>query len=276
MRHKYDVFISHKHTDAEGRLTEDAKVAEGLHDALTRCGLHVFLSHVSLAQTGASDYQQAIDSALDEASVLVAVTTKIGHLEAEWVRYEWSSFVKDTLSGFKLDCRVFVYSAGVRPVDLPRALRQFQVVLDGPSAADDLVRFVCGNPVVNDAPAVVNSDMLSSASSDGDCEIRIVLVDLRHRWWGAVKVAPPALIMLDGTVVPTGHVRNRMGCEHEVLCKIVPYGSHELYVAWRGVQPGDLLRKFTVDKATLVIEIMYLGAVTNLVTGKTGWQVTFK
>jgi hypothetical protein len=72
-------------------------------------------------------YKPAIESALDEAPVLIAVTTAPGHITSEWVKYEWDSFHNDILSGLKKNGRIFVYLEGMSASALPRALRQCQV-----------------------------------------------------------------------------------------------------------------------------------------------------
>ena len=123
----YQVFISFKHLGADGRPTRDSHLAQDLYQFLSDRGFRVFFSNKSLEQAGESMYKPAIESALDEAQVLIAVTTRPEHITSEWVRYEWDSFHNDILSGLKKNGRIFVYLDGVSPSALPRALRQCQV-----------------------------------------------------------------------------------------------------------------------------------------------------
>ncbi len=117
-------------------------LASYIHRILMTRGIRVFYSGFSLEKLGVSDYKKAIDRALDSARVLVVVGTSVDNLNSEWVRYEWDSFFNDILSGRKPEGRVFAYLDGVRPSDLPRALRQSQAIIDGPGSFDHLYAFV--------------------------------------------------------------------------------------------------------------------------------------
>lgn len=119
-----DVFISFKHS-SDGANASDARLASDLYDELISRGLSTFFSPVTLAATARSDYSRAIDEALDQAHVLVAVGSSQANFEASWVRYEWESFLNDQRSGVKPRATLFSLSQGCRPRDLPRALRQY-------------------------------------------------------------------------------------------------------------------------------------------------------
>lgn len=138
----YEVFISFKYLDESGNPTVDSELARQVYEHLTDRGLTVFLSTVSLEQSGIAAYKAAIDDALDSAKVLISVGTKSEHLNSKWVKYEWDSFFNDIISGVKPDGRVFVYADGIRLIDLPRALRQMQCVPHGAESLDRLYRFV--------------------------------------------------------------------------------------------------------------------------------------
>jgi hypothetical protein len=68
---------------------ETPEIAAEVYDFLTGEDLSVFLSAFTHEQLGASDYPSPIDSALESASVLLAIGTSADHLNANWVRYEW-------------------------------------------------------------------------------------------------------------------------------------------------------------------------------------------
>ena len=106
---KFDVFISFKNTDEFGNSTPDALMAEELYHSLICKNITVFYSNYSLGILGAAQYKAAIDSALDEATVLVAVGTSAENLNSNWVRYEWDSFYGDILSGQKKGQVIFLY-----------------------------------------------------------------------------------------------------------------------------------------------------------------------
>jgi|TARA_Y100000310_G_scaffold212110_1_gene212917 hypothetical protein len=91
----YQVFISRKNLDREGNSTEEVALARELYDHLTSLDIEVFLDDVSLIQQGTSGYKKAIDDALDEAQILIAVGTSRANLESERVRYEWDGFFND-------------------------------------------------------------------------------------------------------------------------------------------------------------------------------------
>jgi hypothetical protein len=122
----YDVFISFKNLDERGVPTRDAQLANEVYNFLRSKGLSVFISTVTLESLGVSNYKKAIDDALDAASIMVAVGTSTENLNSEWVRYEWDGFYNDILSKKKPGGKVFAYISGLRPAELPRALRQTQ------------------------------------------------------------------------------------------------------------------------------------------------------
>jgi hypothetical protein len=138
----FDVFISFKNSDENGLPTRDAKLAGQVYGKLSSKGLRVFFSSESLEQLGVSDYKKTIDSALDAASVLVAVGTSARNLSSEWVRYEWDGFYMDVLNRVKPEGKVFTYIEGMQPADLPRSLRQGQIFVHSEEALQRLYEFV--------------------------------------------------------------------------------------------------------------------------------------
>lgn len=137
-----EVFISFKNTDAHGAPSAESAIAQELFNQLERQRLKVFFSNVSLEQMGASDFRRAIDDALDAAKILIVVGTTHENINSEWVRYEWSSFHNDILSGVKPDGKLFVYVKDIPFQDLPRLLRQAQVFSHQPNAMASLCNFV--------------------------------------------------------------------------------------------------------------------------------------
>lgn len=122
----YQVFISRKKLDDAGEKTEEVELSLELYRHLTDLGIETFLDDVSLIEKGASRYKREIDDALDSARILVAIGTSRANLESEWVRYEWDSFFNDIISGVKPNGQVVSLVSGIKPAELPRALRQAQ------------------------------------------------------------------------------------------------------------------------------------------------------
>ena len=122
---KFDVFLSFKNTDEAGNKTPEVAMAEELYESLTANGLKVFFSNYSIGILGAAQYKAAIDSALDEATLLIAVGTSLENLNSSWVRYEWDGFYGDILSGQK-NGQLISYIDKMSTHELPRTLRQLQ------------------------------------------------------------------------------------------------------------------------------------------------------
>jgi|APTNR8051073442_1049403.scaffolds.fasta_scaffold08257_2 hypothetical protein len=154
-----DIFISFKNLDDQGRPTRDFEIAAEVHDYLTSKGLSVFFSAVSLERLGQSAYKRAIDDALDEASVVVAVGTTKDHLESKWVRYEWDGFFNDILGDAKPEGRVFTYVEGLLPKQLPRSLRQTQTFLHSPpDSLQKLYNFITAGAIPSAENEAQNDD----------------------------------------------------------------------------------------------------------------------
>ena len=140
---QYDVFISFKNTDDDGKPTRDSQIAGELRDELTRRGLRVFFSNESLRQLGAADFGREIDEALEDADVLVLIGTLEKHLKGEWVRHEYETFQQLIRNRRKPNGRLFVYSEGLPLDKLPVALMRQQVVEhDAPTSFDELFEFI--------------------------------------------------------------------------------------------------------------------------------------
>ena len=139
---KVQVFLSYKNTDAEGKMTRDAVLAEELYEELEKRGIKVFYSSQSIKRLGEAHYKIAIDKALDEAVVLVAVGTSADNLNSNWVNYEWDSFYGDILSGRK-DGQVLSFIERMKAADLPRTLRRCQSFNRAESSVEDVSDFIC-------------------------------------------------------------------------------------------------------------------------------------
>lgn len=116
---RWNIFIS--------KNSNDENHARQVHEFLTTNGLNAFLSEVSLPQLGLSDFQEAIEQALEECEHLVVVTSSKENLESRWVRAEWRMFLNELRSGRKTGNVLTVLAGNMTITDLPLSLRSFQV-----------------------------------------------------------------------------------------------------------------------------------------------------
>ena len=124
---KYEVFISYKKSAPNGDATKDAHEARKVYDELRAAGLKGFFSEESLAETGRGHFAKSIENALDQAGILVLVSSCREHIESRWVEAEWDSFMNDIRSGNKKG-ELFIMNCGeLRRTDLPLFLRRQQM-----------------------------------------------------------------------------------------------------------------------------------------------------
>lgn len=116
----YDVFISHK--------SDDYKIAEKVYNTLIKAGFEVFLSEKSLPAIANADYVAEIDKALDTTHHLVVIADSIEKINSGWVKYEWSSFLNEKLSGRKDGNIITILTNNISIDKLPLSLRQFETV----------------------------------------------------------------------------------------------------------------------------------------------------
>ena len=123
---EFKVFISYKHTDINGELTEDYHIAKSLYKELKNNSVSVFFSDESLFELGKSDYKKAIDNALNSAELMVVIGTKKEYLQSGWVEYEFETFYEDILSERKKNANIISYTKNINCSDLPRTLSRLQ------------------------------------------------------------------------------------------------------------------------------------------------------
>ena len=138
----YDIFISFKNTDANGAETQDTAIAEERFRYLTEQGFRTFFSKTILLEQGAAAYKAAIEQALDEAHVLIAVATDVNYINSDWVAYERESFHNDILSGRKQNACIVPYLQNIHNLDVPRSLRNYQTFQIGTHSVSDVVEFI--------------------------------------------------------------------------------------------------------------------------------------
>lgn len=89
----FDVFICYKESTGGGSRTEDSVLAQDIYDKLTKEGLRVFFSRITLEDKLGQQYEPYIFAALNSAKVMLVVTTDSSNVQSVWVKNEWSRFL---------------------------------------------------------------------------------------------------------------------------------------------------------------------------------------
>ena len=137
----YDVFICYKESDENGNRTRDSLLAQDIYYQLTDQGRKVFFSRITLEDMVGTQYEPYIFAALNSAKVMVVVGTKGEHMNAVWVKNEWSRFLtmmKKDRSKVLLPCY-----RDMDPYDMPEQLSVLQSYdMSKIGFAQDLIRGV--------------------------------------------------------------------------------------------------------------------------------------
>ena len=136
-----DIFISFKHTDENGNVTEDSVIAEDLYKMLTAKGYKAFFSNKSLEVTGNPKFKKEIDDALDKAKIMIVVLTKAEYATSRWVNYEWDTYYGDFLSGVRNEIFMYTYTKNFSVNELPRTLRNLQN-FSAEDGAEELLKYI--------------------------------------------------------------------------------------------------------------------------------------
>lgn len=97
----FDIFICYKESDENGNRTKDSVIAQDLYDALEDEGYKVFFARITLEDKLGTAYEPYIFAALNSAKVMIVVGTKPEHMNAVWVKNEWSRFLDMIRQGQK-------------------------------------------------------------------------------------------------------------------------------------------------------------------------------
>lgn len=139
---KYDVFISFKNSDENGNPTEDSQIAAELFRLLDQQHVGAFFSNTRLFEFGEAAYKEAIEKALEESKVFVAIATNAEYLQTRWVSYERESFHDDILSGRKKNAVIVPYLKNIHSSDVPRSLRSYETFQIGATDINAVVDFI--------------------------------------------------------------------------------------------------------------------------------------
>ena len=120
----FDVFICYKETDALGNRTQDSVYAQDIYNALTKEGFKVFFARITLENKLGSAYEPYIFAALNSAKVMLVVGTSREHLEAVWVKNEWSRYLSLIKNGG--DKTIIPVYKDMSPYDMPEEFQYLQ------------------------------------------------------------------------------------------------------------------------------------------------------
>lgn len=141
MEEPFDVFICYKETTGGGSRSEDSVLAQDIYDKLTKEGLRVFFSRITLEDKMGQQYELYIFAALNSASVMLVVATDADNVNSVWVKNEWSRFLTVMHSDFRkmiIPCykKMDIY-------DFPEELSLYQGIdMSKPGAMQELVHIV--------------------------------------------------------------------------------------------------------------------------------------
>lgn len=120
----FDVFICYKESENDGSRTRDSLMAQDIYYQLTEQGRRVFFARITLEDKAGTEYEPYIFAALNSAKVMIMVTTSPEHVNAVWVKNEWSRFLalmRKDRTKLLLPCY-----RDMDPYDLPEALSVLQ------------------------------------------------------------------------------------------------------------------------------------------------------
>ena len=166
----FDVFICYKETDESGKRTVDSTIANDIYYQLTKEGLRVFYSAITLEDKLGVEYEPYIFAALNSAKVMLVIGTKPEYFEAVWVKNEWSRYLaimKNDREKLLIPCY-----RDMDAYDLPEEFAHLQAQdMSKIGFINDVVRGI-GKVVVKDEPKketvvkeVVKETVTSSAAS---------------------------------------------------------------------------------------------------------------
>lgn len=118
----FDIFISYKELEEGiGQRTEDSVIAQDIYSRLTQEGYKVFFSRITLENRLGEDYEPIIYSALRSSKIMLLIGTSREHMNAPWVRNEWTRYLSMMDEEENAKTLIPVYS-GMDPYDIPQEI----------------------------------------------------------------------------------------------------------------------------------------------------------
>lgn len=187
----YDVFICYKETGADGRRTVDAIKADEIYRELDREGFKVFYAPVTLESKLGEDYEPHIFAAIHSAKVMLVIGTKAEHMNAVWVKNEWSRFL--TLAKEDSKKTLIPVYGGMDPYDMPEAFRFKQSQnMDKLGFMLDLVRgiekLVGKNAPSTAANPVASEQKAAAPAASVEPLLQRVTMFLEDHDWGSANI----------------------------------------------------------------------------------------
>ncbi len=128
-KYDYDVFISFKATDENKNDTDDLREMQNLYTYLTEKGYKVFFSPVSMRSVaGKEHYDAYIFNALEKARAMIVYGSRSDYFSTTWVQNEWTRYLRMIDKGLKKRDSLFVCYEKFDPYELPRRLREIQLL----------------------------------------------------------------------------------------------------------------------------------------------------
>ena len=168
----YDVFICYKETDATGQRTVDSTLAQDIYYQLNKENLRTFFARITLEDKLGTQYEPCIFAALNSAKVMLVIGTKQEHINAVWVKNEWSRFA--ALAKKDREKIIIPCYRDMGAYDLPDELSMFQSQdMSKIGFVQDLVRGI--NKIVSVKPQVTPVSTTVNYVSDKAAQIEPLL-----------------------------------------------------------------------------------------------------
>lgn len=177
----FDIFICYKETDENGNRTPDSVLAYDLYHLLSKEGLKVFFSRVTLEDKLGTAYEPYIFAALSTAKVMVVMGTKPEYFNAVWVKNEWSRYLKlvEQSKGQKVIIPAY---RDMDPYDLPDELSHLQALDMGKLGfMQDLTRGI--KKIVRDGEEKPTTVISRGGSANTDALLKRAFMFLEEGNW---------------------------------------------------------------------------------------------
>lgn len=177
----FDIFICYKETDENGNRTPDSVLAYDLYHLLSKEGLKVFFSRVTLEDKLGTAYEPYIFAALSTAKVMVVMGTKPEYFNAVWVKNEWSRYLKlvEESKGQKVIIPAY---RDMDPYDLPDELSHLQALDMGKLGfMQDLTRGI--KKIVRDDEEILTTVISRGGSTNTDALLKRAFMFLEEGNW---------------------------------------------------------------------------------------------
>lgn len=135
----FDIFISYKESDENGKRTPESIKAQNLYNRLTAEGYKVFFSRITLEDKVGTEFEPYIFAALSSSKVMLTITSSKKNIESAWVKNEWSRYLI-TMRGNSQKNLIPIYF-DMDKQDLPDEFSMFSAInMDAEDFEQELLR----------------------------------------------------------------------------------------------------------------------------------------